>query len=111
ATAARAAPEAADRADAAALVSAWEDIAARAAESPAPSVIHGDVDLLLRLLREAPGTGFERVVVDTTEAHDRAAGYLRDLGLATKLVLHEGGSLFEEQGVDEAVQHARRARR
>jgi ribonuclease G len=107
-TAGRDAPEAAYRADAAALVRLWEDVEARWKDSGAPSVIHGDVDLLLRLLREAPGDGFDRVVVDTSEAHERASGYLRDLGLATKLVLHENGSLFEEHGVDQEIEKALR---
>jgi ribonuclease G len=110
-TASMGAAEEACRTDAARLLLLWREIEEKAATARAPSVVHGDVDLLLRLLRDAPEAGYERVLVDSEEAYRRAREYLQDLdrALATRVALHTGpASLFEAYGVDQDIDRALR---
>jgi ribonuclease G len=58
------------RADAAWLAATWREIAARADQAVAPSVVHSDLGLLLRLLRDAPRDGLEAIVVEGAEARE-----------------------------------------
>ena len=46
------------------LIEAWEEIKRRSEEAKAPSVIHKDLSVLLRLLRDVFTDDFDRVVID-----------------------------------------------
>ena len=100
-------------ADAARLVHAWREISRRAEAQPAPQVVHVDVGLMLRLLRDAPREGLSRVVVDGPEDRDRAFAYLRDVdpALASLVTHHPGpGPLWEAEGLDVEIERALRPR-
>jgi ribonuclease G len=112
-TAASGADTALLRADAARLVATWTACLAAAERAKAPSIVHQDVDLLLRLLRDAPRDGLERIVVEGAADRERAVAYLADLdpGLAARVRLHPGPTpLFESHGVDQDVERALRPR-
>jgi ribonuclease G len=112
-TAAEGAAEADLQADAASLMRTWCEIQDRAAALPAPSVIHRDHGLLLRLLRETPRDGLERIVLDDEEDRAQALRYLQetDPPLATRLELHTGRTpLFESRGLHLDVEKALRPR-
>jgi ribonuclease G len=101
------------RADASRLVATWEACLAAAERALAPCVVHEDLDLLLRLLRDAPRDGLDRVVVEGAEDRERALAYLADVdpGLAARVRLHAGPApLFESEGLDEDVDRALRPR-
>jgi ribonuclease G len=101
------------RADATMLVACWAAVLARADGTPAPGVVHTDLDLLLRLLRDAPREGLDRVVVDDPEDHRRALEYLGRLDpqLAARVELHSGpDALFEALGLDLELERALRAK-
>ena len=110
-TAGRDADAAAFRADAEALYATWVDIQRNAAKATAPARIHGDLDLPLRLLRDAPHDGVDRILVDSPEVYERAHLYLRELDsvLGAKLSLHTGPTpLFEAHGVNQEIEKALR---
>jgi ribonuclease G len=110
-TAGEGADEFAFRADAAMLRTEWEAIRARAAASHAPTVVHTELDLLLRLLRDAPREGLDRVVLDDPEYQRRAVAYLSALApaLAGRVRLHPGPApLLESHGIGQEIEKALR---
>jgi len=100
-------------ADARFLVSTWSSIEARIASSPAPSVVHTDLDLFLRSLRDAPSGSLSRVVVDDERMHRAGREYLgeTDPQLAARLHRHLGPeSLFDATDVSVDIDKALRPR-
>jgi len=61
------------------LVEAWEEIKRRAESAKAPALIHRDLSLLLRLLRDVFTEDFNRVVVDDEQEYQRAKAFLQQL--------------------------------
>src|SRR5437764_3653383 len=70
-TAAQGASAEALREDMAYLAKLWDHVRARAAEVPPGSVVHEDLPLWLRVLRDELGRGVSRVLVDSPRAHGR----------------------------------------
>lgn len=104
-------PAEALEADAARLVATWRSISRRAAAASAPAVLHADLDLPLRMLRDAPGEGVERIVLDDAGAYARARAFLDplDASLASRIRMHLGATpLFEAEGVDAEIERALR---
>jgi ribonuclease G len=100
-------------ADARFLVNAWNAIERRVAGSRAPSILHADLDLFLRSLRDAPGSPLGKVVVDDERMFVAGLDYLRDLDppLASRLRRHVGPeSLFDATGVSQDIEKALRPR-
>jgi len=100
-------------ADAERLRSAWETCQRASARAGAPAVVHQDVELFFRLLRDAPRAGLERIVVEGAGDRERAVAYLADVDpqLAARVRLHPGPApLFESHGLDEDVARSLRPR-
>ncbi len=99
------------RADAAFLRAAWREVEQRGETVPAPARLHRDEDLLIRLLRDSPRTGFDRVIVDDPGDRERAVSYLAALhpAIASRVELHTGpSSLLQTHGVDTDIERALR---
>jgi ribonuclease G len=110
-TAGEGAEASAFRADAAMLLEEWASIQRRATSAVPPAVVHTELDLLLRLLRDAPREGLDRIVLDDPQDHDRAIAYLSALApaLAARVRLHPGPApLFESHGIDQDIDRALR---
>src|SRR5207344_2408484 len=100
-------------ADARFLVNAWRAIDGSVARSPVPAILHTDLDLFLRSLRDAPGSSLSKVVVDDEGMYTAGLDYLREIDppLASRLRLHAGAeSLFDETGVSQEIEKALRPR-
>jgi ribonuclease G len=100
-------------ADARFLVNAWSAIDEKVARSSSPSVLHADLDLFLRSLRDAPGSSLNRVVVDDEGMYLAGLDYLREIDppLASRLRRHVGSeSLFDATGVSQEIEKALRPR-
>jgi ribonuclease G len=100
-------------ADARFLVETWTAIAAKIGRTPAPSLLHADLDLFLRSLRDAPTASLGRVVVDDERMHRAGRDYLREIDpeLASRLHRHLGpDSLFDATGVSQDIEKALRPR-
>jgi ribonuclease G len=112
-TAGTGAAPAAFEADAAFLVGTWKEIESRAQRLTAPAVVHTDLDLSLRSLRDASAESVASVVFDDDAMFQQARDYLRDLDpvLRTRVKLHLGpDSLFDTYGVTSEVERALRPR-
>jgi ribonuclease G len=112
-TAGAGAGEEAFEADAAWLAGTWKKVLEETDRATAPSTIHDELDLLLRLLRSAPRNGFETIWVDRETDYSRAVEYLRHLdpAMASRVRLHSGEhSLFDTHGLDEEIDRAMRPR-
>ena len=100
-------------ADARRLVTTWAEIVERARTAPAPTIVHRDVDLFLRTLRDASLTTLDRIVVDDPGLLREGQEYLAgvDPALASRLTLHAGRDpLFEATGVAQEIEKALRPR-
>jgi len=100
-------------ADARFLVRTWRTIEENIRRSPAPAIVHSDLDLFLRSLRDAPSAALDRVLVDDAQTYRAGLDYLRDLdpALASRLQRHLGpDSLFDATGVAQDVEKALRPR-
>ncbi len=86
------------------LARLWEHVQARAAAAPSGSVVHEDLPLSLRVLRDELARGVSRVLVDSAREHARmqefAAAFMP--GAAPALELYSGARpLFDLNGVEE----------
>jgi ribonuclease G len=112
-TAGEGADASAFEADARFLVDSWTAISTKLGNSPAPSILHADLDLFLRSLRDAPTGSLSRIVVDDERMHLAGRDYLRELDpqLASRLHRHTGpDSLFDATGVSQDIERALRPR-
>jgi ribonuclease G len=95
--------------DLAFLARLWKGIQKKAAGAAAPSLIHQDLDLITRTIRDFFTTETEQVVVDSTKDHKRIADFVRHFmpRLKSKIVLYEEKEpLFDRQGIEEKITKA-----
>ena len=112
-TAGHSADAAAFEADARFLVETWRSIEAAAPSASAPRILHADLDLFLRSLRDAPRTSFDRVIADDDALYRAGSAYLKEIDpyLAARLVRHAGKEpLFDETGVSQEIEKSLRPR-
>jgi len=112
-TAARGASEEDLRADAEQLLGRWRRVQHEIENSTVPAVLMPEPDLLLRLLRDAPPEGYDRIVLEQLEDRERADEWLREqVGrYATQLELHTGPvSVFEAHGLERDIEKSLRPR-
>jgi ribonuclease G len=91
------------------LARLWEHVQARAAAAPSGSVVHEDLPLSLRVLRDELARGVSRVLVDSAREYARmqefAAAFMP--GAAPALELYGGARpLFDLNGVEEEIAKA-----
>jgi ribonuclease G len=97
------------RADMSYLARLWEHVRARTAEVPPGTVVHEDLPLSLRVLRDELARGVSRVLVDSAREHARmqefAAAFMP--GAAPLVELYSGPRpLFDLNGVEEEIAKA-----
>ncbi len=100
-------------AEAALLLETWRAIRDRADQARPPAVVHQEPALHLRLLRDAPADGFERMVLDDREAYEQALAMLGQVDRAhpSRIELHGGPlPLFETYGLEQELERALRPR-
>jgi ribonuclease E len=110
-TAAEGASEEELRADVARLTEAWEEIKAKAASSQtkAPSLLHGEPDLTVRVIRDVFNEDFASLVVAGEPAWSQVSGYVSSVApdLADRVTKWTGEKdLFTHYRVDEQIAKA-----
>jgi len=96
-------------ADLAYLTGLWRRLVHRAERASAPTVLHRDLDVALRTVRDLLGPQISIVWVDGEETYERIVDFLDDVqpGLVRKVKLFEQeAGLFERFGIEEEIESA-----
>src|SRR5919106_644469 len=91
------------------LTKLWRRLQKKAEQAPAPSLIHQDLDLIARSIRDFFSADTEKVVIDSPKDHRRIVDFVRQFmpRLKPKVVLYtEKEPLFEHQGIEEKIAKA-----
>jgi ribonuclease E len=108
-TAAEGASEDELRADVSRLTAAWTDIKAKSKSANAPSLLHGEPDLTVRVIRDVFNEDFAKLVVGGEPAWDAVSGYVNTVApdLADRIQRWTGEQdLFTHYRVDEQIAKA-----
>jgi len=88
------------------LTRLWKGIQKKASSAAAPSLIHQDLDLITRTIRDFYSADTEQVVIDSPKDHRRVVDFVRHFmpRLKAKIVAYTGKEpLFEHQNIEERV--------
>jgi ribonuclease G len=91
------------------LVGLWEDIDKRREHHGAPCLIHSDLDLTTKVLRDTLTEDVERIVVDTREEHDKIVRFLATFmpNLPYTIDFYEGDEpVFDAFGLEVEISRA-----
>ena len=95
------------------LVSSWKELKERAARDKPPARLRAEPALPVRLVRDALGSGLERVVVDDEARHAELVAFLERHApeLVARVQRYEGPvPLFESLGMEQEIEKALRDR-
>ncbi len=87
----------------------WEAIRERCQSAPPGSLVHEDLPLLLRALRDLVTPEVEKIRIDSRESCERARQFARELipDLDVKIEYYPGGRpIFDLYGVEDEIQKA-----
>ncbi len=87
----------------------WEKIRQRAGRVSAPTLLHQDLDLALRVVRDLLRSDFAVLWVDGEETYERIVEFLDQVqpGLVAKVKLfRQRATLFEQFGIEEQIEAA-----
>jgi ribonuclease G len=87
----------------------WEKIRQRAVKVSAPTLLHQDLDLALRVVRDLLRHDFSVLWVDGEETYERIVEFLDQVqpSLVAKVKLfRQGATLFEQFGIEEQIEAA-----
>jgi len=91
------------------LTRLWARVEKQAEAAGAPALIHQDLDLVLRVVRDVFTSEVERVTIDSPDDHARVLEFVKGLmpRLAPRVHLYEGVTpLFEQHGVETKIARA-----
>jgi ribonuclease G len=91
------------------LLRLWRRVQAQAHEGLAPEVIYTEMDLALRMVRDAFGEEFRRLIVDDKRVFEKVVSFLRKTAphLIKRVRLYkERGSLFSSAGIQADIETA-----
>jgi len=97
------------RADMMFLERLWEIVRERGERATAAEIVHEDLALPLRVLRDLLGEQVDRVLVDTAAAHAQMTGFARTFlpALAGRIETYDGKRpIFDLYGVDDEIERA-----
>ena len=95
------------------LIRLWEQIQTRYAHTPAAAVLHEEMDLVFRTIRDLFSPDVEEFLVDTPEAYRKSVECTSSLvpGLSDRVKLYEGAApIFEGTGIEKEIEKALRRR-
>jgi ribonuclease G len=91
------------------LAKLWVRIQRKAASASAPTLIHQDLDLIARTIRDFFTADTEQVVIDSPKDYRRVVDFVRQFmpRLKSKIVLYgEQEPMFEQQGIEDKIAKA-----
>ena len=99
--------------DLALLEDQWETIRERIKTAPAPSLVHGELDIALQLVRDDFRQDVDELIVDDQATYDRIVSYVQERSpeLVSRVHQHQAQTeLLRRYGVDEAIESTLRRR-
>jgi ribonuclease G len=87
----------------------WTRVRRIADETTAPALIHSDLDLALRVLRDSFTADVERLTIDRAADHARVLEFVREFmpRLASRVHLYQGATpLFDQHGIETKINRA-----
>jgi ribonuclease G len=87
----------------------WRSVQERAAGVPAPGIVHEDIPLLMRTLREVASKETERVRVDSPAGHERLLGFASHFmpEMMPRIEVYSAERpIFDIYGIDDELQRA-----
>jgi ribonuclease G len=91
------------------LTRLWRRLQKRAEGAAAPSLIHQDLDLIARSIRDFFTPDTEQLVIDSSKDYRRVMDFVGQFmpRLKSKIVLYSGAEpLFERHGIEEKIERA-----
>jgi ribonuclease G len=92
------------------LCEEWEQIKGKAEKAHPPNLVHREVGLVQRMVRDALNEEVGEIVVDEQDTYERLAEYLHRLTptLAPRLTLYSAGQpLFRRMGIESEINNLR----
>lgn len=94
--------------DIALLTKLWRKILSRAAHGTVPNVVHRDLELVQRILRDVFTEDVDRLILDSRYEYEKVLE-LQDISnprLKLKVFLDERENIFEEYGIEQEIERA-----
>jgi ribonuclease G len=91
------------------LARLWQSVQAQAKVAGAGTLVHGDLPLVMRILRDLLGTEVERVRIDSREGWQQLVEFARNFvpEMESRIELYENdGPIFDLYGVEDEVARA-----
>jgi len=94
--------------DASILTRLWKKILTRAKNSTAPSLIHRDLELSQRILRDLFTEDVDRLVIDSRYEYEKIMDILEIISprLRAKVTLEMRNNIFKDYGIDQEIEKA-----
>ncbi len=97
------------RADVLFLVKVWDQVRRRSAEVRAPGLIHEDIPLAMRVMRDLVRDSVEKVRIDSRETYEKALAFARELipEVVDRIEYYPGERpIFDLYSVEDEIQRA-----
>ncbi|MEE9219468.1 MAG: Rne/Rng family ribonuclease [Acidobacteriota bacterium] len=91
----------------------WEDLRRRAERASAPALVHRELDVVCKILRDLFNADYERVVIDSEPVHRQTLDFIKAVQPAlSRRVQHyrRKASIFEEYGIEAELGKALKSR-
>ena len=90
------------------LATLWTNIAARIESAQAPTLLHAEPDLLVKIVRDVFNEDFQRMIIEGSEARETIDAYLAGVApdLLERVESYEGVDSFAEYRVSEQIDKA-----
>lgn len=91
------------------LMMLWDEIKASGSRVSVPCLIHKDLDIVLRSVRDLFTENVDRLIIDSGETYERLLGFVQTFAkdLNDKILLYEGETpLFEAHGIEMDINRA-----
>ena len=88
------------------LVKMWSQIQEKSATEAAPALIHQDLSLLYKIIRDSFGHEYSKMIIDDAVAYEKALELMHLLSpkMKSKLELHDGvDPIFEKYGLESEI--------
>ena len=95
--------------DAQYLLNLWRDISAKNEQLPAPALLHEELDLVLRMIRDSFSEDVARIAINSREEYKRVMEFVRRLvpDAGREIMLYDGKvPLFEKWDVQKDIDRA-----